>query len=200
MRCGFASKGDGLDERPPGVSHGIPDRTPPTNCLEELDPPAPAIFDLLGRDEGGGHERRSPRVGLLDSSCRPARGQAGLVVRPLSEVPVGASSGQDLGNRDHPLLVVAPEDRPPVADAQAVEADRADEAADVSLWQPAEGGEDAFPVRPAETGERLKRGRAQLDAPARVAQASSSLAACSSETLEPGSSSAASTAARSSWA
>jgi hypothetical protein len=38
-----------------------------------------------------------------------------------------------LGDGDGPFLVIAPEDRTPVADAQAVQAYGADEAADVAL-------------------------------------------------------------------
>jgi hypothetical protein len=38
-----------------------------------------------------------------------------------------------LGNGDRPFLIIAPEDRTPVADAQAVQAHGANEAADIAL-------------------------------------------------------------------
>jgi len=89
---------------------------------------------------------------------------------PRSEILVDASPREDLGDGDHPFLVVAPEDRPPVANAQVVQAYRADKAPDIPLRQPTQSGEDALAVAAAEARERLERDRTQLDAPARITQ------------------------------
>jgi hypothetical protein len=68
-----------------------------------------------------------------------------------SEVLAGASPREDLGDGDHPFLIVAPGDRPPVADAKAVQAHGADQAPTISLRQPTRAGEDALTASPAET-------------------------------------------------